>query len=162
MRRVVVWPSVLHKRWCTGVGAIGANCTTTRLSLTKTNDSPKLFVVNYSKNIIHQTRKQKRKVIQGQIIWIAHRDDQSGQWIGACDPIGVTTSGDTYKELVENITQVTDSVFNNLLKTGDLEEFLSLHGWKSRDVDAPEGEEAIEAPFNIEQSNQNDPQAAIC
>ncbi len=116
---------------------------------------------HHEKSVLRQSTTQKRKVVEGEIIWKVYRDQASGQWIGVCDPIGLTTSGDSYRELVENITQSTDSVFKDLLKTGDLDEFLSLRGWKASEVDAPEGEGGIDAPFGIEPCAPHDTEAAV-
>lgn len=114
-------------------------------------------------NVIGHAAGKKRKVVQGEIVWRVCRDDASGQWIGVCDPIGLTASGDTYSEAVECCNHATEIVFNDLLVSGDLEEFLKLRGWKMVEVESREGEEGgIDAPFRIETDFAHDPQAALC
>jgi len=101
--------------------------------------------------------------VQGQIVWRIYRDDASGQWIGVCEPIGLTASGDTYSEAVECCNQAMELMFEDLLSSGDLDEFLKLRGWKTVDVESLEGEEGgIDAPFSIEPVVAHDPQAAFC
>ncbi|MGA2176400.1 MAG: hypothetical protein ABSH38_15595 [Verrucomicrobiota bacterium] len=115
------------------------------------------------KNMIRHTASKKRKVVQGEIVWRIHRDAASGQWIGVCDPIGLTASGDTYNEAVECCNHAMEIVFKDLLSSGDLEEFLKLRGWKTVDVESSEGEDGgIDAPFRIEPGLAHDPQAAFC
>jgi hypothetical protein len=136
------------------------------LPLDRESDPEDVFLGSMSstknmKNFIQHTASKKRKVVFGEIVFKAGRDRASGQWIGVCDPIGLTVSGDTYSELVESINESVDAVFADLLISGDLAEFLEMRGWKVAEVNSPDGEEGgIDAPFQIE--TDNDPQAAIC
>jgi predicted RNase H-like HicB family nuclease len=115
------------------------------------------------KSEMRHTASKKRKVVQGEIVWKICRDKVSGQWIGVCDPIGLTASGDTYSEAVENCNHAMDIVFKDLLSSGDLEEFLNLRGWKTVDVDSLQGEDGgIDAPFRIETDLAHDSAAAFC
>lgn len=114
-------------------------------------------------SVIRHSASKKRKVVQAEIVWSISRDSASGQWIGICDSIGLTASGDTYSEAVESCNQAMDLMFKDLLESGDLEEFLQLRGWKAVDVDASDAESGgIDAPFCIKPGIAHDPEAALC
>ena len=76
------------------------------------------------KNPAKNARTKKHKIVSREITWKVDLDEASGQWIGTCDPVGLTASGDTYNELVKAINESVDAVLQDLLKSGDLDKFL--------------------------------------
>ena len=63
---------------------------------------------------------------------------QSGVWIGVCDALQVTVQADTWAELMEAIIDGLEMIFQDLLNSGELEQFLAEQGWQARgpyDVD---------------------------
>jgi hypothetical protein len=63
------------------------------------------------------------------IPWKAFRDEATGEWIGVCDALGVTTHGDDWAELMSVSKEIQQTLFSNLLRSGELNRFLLQHGW---------------------------------
>lgn len=68
--------------------------------------------------------------IQGQIFWIAHQDQATGQWISVCPPLNLNAVGDTYDELQVSANEAMALLFLDLLESGDLVAFLRKNNWK--------------------------------
>ncbi|MBI2921260.1 MAG: hypothetical protein HYY18_09280 [Planctomycetes bacterium] len=57
------------------------------------------------------------------------QDSKSGWYVGACDPLKLTASGETFSELSADMEGVTQDLLQDLLKSGDLDAFLKMRGW---------------------------------
>ena len=71
--------------------------------------------------------------IKGDIPWLVTRS-WTGPWIGICEPLKLTTQADTWSELMTDISWAMETVFEDLLETGDLEKFLRERGWTTQPV----------------------------
>ena len=69
--------------------------------------------------------------IKGTIVWHVFQSEH-GNWIGICDTLGLTMEGPTIDELNLNIQDAVNSIFNQLLKKGELENFFNDRGWGSQ------------------------------
>ena len=70
--------------------------------------------------------------IEGSIPWQTWRPAE-GSWIAVCEPLKLTVSADTWKDLMEDIGTTLELLFEDLLETGTVEQFLKRHGWVSTD-----------------------------
>jgi predicted RNase H-like HicB family nuclease len=68
--------------------------------------------------------------IFGVVKWEAHRDAKSGQWVGICDELNLTTGGDTWAELQAMAQDAMRVLFQELAETGELEAVLKQTGLK--------------------------------
>jgi predicted RNase H-like HicB family nuclease len=55
----------------------------------------------------------------------------SGDWIGVCQPLGITVQAETWSELMEDIGYTLDAMFQDLLTSNELDRFLRDHGWEA-------------------------------
>ena len=69
--------------------------------------------------------------IKGDIPWLVTRS-WTGPGIGVCEPVKLTTQADTWSELMTDISWAMETVFEDLLETGDLEKFLREQGWTTQ------------------------------
>lgn len=68
--------------------------------------------------------------IDGKTDWKCFRA-KGGHWVAVCDPLGLTIqSGGTWANLMEDIAHTLNAMFVDLLKSRDLEKFLSDRGWR--------------------------------
>jgi len=54
----------------------------------------------------------------------------SGQWIGVCDPLGLTEEGRSLGDLRQNIERSIQRLMEDLTSTGEFESFLRKRGWR--------------------------------
>ena len=70
----------------------------------------------------------------------------SGPWVGFCDALKLTAQSDTWAELMQDIAWAMGVVFEDLLETGNLEEFLEERGWEAA---IPEPHEFKKVKFDV-------------
>jgi|SRR5262249_51855357 len=54
----------------------------------------------------------------------------SGQWIGVCEPLGLTEEGKSLDDLRLNIDRSIQRLMEDLTSTGEFESFLTERGWR--------------------------------
>jgi predicted RNase H-like HicB family nuclease len=54
---------------------------------------------------------------------------KGGNYVAVCDPLQLTLQAETWADLMEDTSDVLNSVFKDLLKNGQLDAFLRMHGW---------------------------------
>lgn len=76
--------------------------------------------------------KKKRVLIRigTQVQFRVARDPETGEWIGACDLLGITTSGEMWDDLWQNAADAIQLLMTDLFEEGDLEAFLRSKGWQ--------------------------------
>lgn len=67
--------------------------------------------------------------INANLPWRVTQDPATQRWVAACDPLEMVVEGETYSSLMEDIGDVLNALFRDLLKDGELPEFLESHGW---------------------------------
>ncbi len=67
--------------------------------------------------------------IIGKVVWKCFRA-KGGNWVAICDPLALTIQSDTWANLTEDIAQALNALFGDLLKSRELEQFLSDRGWR--------------------------------
>lgn len=77
-----------------------------------------------------------------QIKWRVERDGDG--WLGVCDDLRLTVSGDTYSELTEIIHEALDCLFKDLIITGDLVPYLKEMGWREKYIVPKISQEELE------------------
>lgn len=70
--------------------------------------------------------------INANIQWLFTKDEPSGQWIAVCNPLKLTMEGDTYGELMENLNQSIQLLFESLVSSGEFDQFLRDRGWSAQ------------------------------
>lgn len=98
--------------------------------------------------------------VQAKLQWRGFRS-RGGNWIAACDALGLTVQSDTWAHLMEDIAETMNAMFTDLLKSGELEQFLRDRGWgttgpiplRKRDV-------WFDVPFSAEAADR-DPALAL-
>lgn len=83
---------------------------------------------------------------QADVEWRSFRG-RGGNWIAICDALALTVQSDTWAHLMDDIAETLNAMFTDLLRSGELEQFLRDRGWgttgpipmRKRDVwfDAP-------------------------
>lgn len=92
--------------------------------------------------------------IRGDIAWKTFLDPKSGHWIGFCNSLKLTASGETYAELVAVMNESMNHVFKRVADAGDLEEFLKIHGWEKEEI--PGGSEMdIDVPWTMTEADDS-------
>jgi hypothetical protein len=88
--------------------------------------------------------------VRGKLQWACRRTE-SGNWIGVCDPLGLTVQSETWGELMEDIALTLDAILRDLLASNELDRFLRDHGWhvtERRDLLTARPEEVrFDVPF---------------
>jgi len=100
--------------------------------------------------------------IQANLAWQAVRDPKSKFWIAICEPLKLTVQGETWRDLLESISDTLDLLVRELRHTGDLERFLGEHGWKLTAVPKPSANVRFDIPFKVERKRKYDTEAAVC
>src|SRR5690242_2073445 len=59
--------------------------------------------------------------VVGQVRWTAFQDPRSKQWVGTCADLNLTTGGDTWVELQQNVHDAMNLLFQELYETGELD-----------------------------------------
>ena len=85
--------------------------------------------------------------IEDTITWHVFQSEH-GNWIGICDPLGLTMEGPTIDELNLNIQDAVNSILERLLKKGELEKFFSDRGWGSQQY-AMEKDTGASVPIDL-------------
>lgn len=88
--------------------------------------------------------------IEGNFQWQAAFDHESGTYIGTCAPLRLNAIADSWQELLEAIREATDLLFSDLLRTGELEDFMRRNGWTaSRPLPATGTPVRFDVPFDL-------------
>jgi len=58
--------------------------------------------------------------------------------LGTCDVLGLTAMGDSHRDLFENIVEILDDLFHDLITTGELAQFLNDRGWARQPAPIPQ------------------------
>jgi len=69
--------------------------------------------------------------IKGEVVWKCFRAKSGRHWIAVCDPLALTIQSETWANLSEDIAQALNALFSDLLKSRELEQFLSDRGWRA-------------------------------
>ena len=87
--------------------------------------------------------------VRGEVRW-AIEETKEGPWVAVCDPLGLTVQSDTWVELMEDIGEMLEFIFADLMQEGRLEQFLNQHGWTCQNQPSSEPAVADERPrFDI-------------
>jgi hypothetical protein len=54
---------------------------------------------------------------------------KGGNYVAVCDPLKLTLQAGTWAELMEDTSDVLNSIFRDLLSSNELDHFLRDHGW---------------------------------
>jgi len=54
---------------------------------------------------------------------------KGGNYVAVCDPLKLTLQAHTWAELMEDTSDVLNTVFLDLLSSNELDKFLQDHGW---------------------------------
>jgi len=55
---------------------------------------------------------------------------KGGNWIGVCDPVALTIQSPTWANLMEDIGHALNAMLRDLMKSGELQQFLQDRGWR--------------------------------
>ena len=71
--------------------------------------------------------------VDARIDWEVMQVPDDNAWIAVCDSLGLTIESSSWRELTEDISEVPDSVFADLVAEDEWQQFLSRHGWSFQD-----------------------------
>lgn len=102
--------------------------------------------------------------IETKLLWMVAQQP-SGALVAECEALGLVSEGSNRLDLWQNINESIQLVMNNLLRCGELDDFLRSHGWKSVPVpgDATDGPVPFEVPIELvhqEQARRDSARAA--
>jgi predicted RNase H-like HicB family nuclease len=66
--------------------------------------------------------------IEANVVFRAYRN-HDGIWTAVCDPLDLTTEGESWSDLWQNIDEMMNLMLRDLLKRGVLPKFLRARGW---------------------------------
>lgn len=67
--------------------------------------------------------------VNANVSWTVTQDAETRRFVAVCDPLQITIEGDTYRELLENVSDSLHLLLITSLKEGNLEAFLRERGW---------------------------------
>ncbi len=85
--------------------------------------------------------------------WSAFRDPATKYWVAVCDPLALTVQGETWRALMESISDTLDLIFKDLLESGELDRFLKTHGWKRGEIPPKPAKVRFDVPFVVNKQN---------
>lgn len=68
--------------------------------------------------------------IHAAVTWRAVRSKRSPVWVGTCQDLGLVAEAESLDELYSSVMETMDLLFHDLVKEGDLDEFLSEKDWQ--------------------------------
>lgn len=74
-------------------------------------------------------RNQANVQVATSLRWEVTKTDE-GPFVGVCESLGIAMEGDTLDDLYASIDQSVQMVMNDLLRNGELDEFLISRGWQ--------------------------------
>ena len=83
--------------------------------------------------------------VECEIEWMITQSE-SGPWVGFCDALKLTAQADTWRGLMQDIAWAMESVFEDLLETGNLQKFLEERGWEAT---IPDRRDSQKVKFDI-------------
>lgn len=94
----------------------------------------------------------------------ARRRNENGVWIAWCDLLGLTVEADNHDELVSLISEAIAILFEDLLESGDFDNFLKSKGWRSTGpiVHQPGQRVRFDLPWTMFTNGAQQPAAARC
>jgi predicted RNase H-like HicB family nuclease len=66
--------------------------------------------------------------LNSRLEWRVFRS-RNENWVAVCDPLSLTLEGETWQDLTANIGEGLQLLFQDLLETGELADFLKRHEW---------------------------------
>ena len=93
--------------------------------------------------------------IKGKVQWVVFKGEND-IWIGNCDSLGIAMEGDTFDDLLLNIHDSIDLLFESLIKHGDTGQFFKERGWDTSELSMLKGNVI---PLNISMEDSHDLQA---
>ena len=68
--------------------------------------------------------------IEGTVEWTI-QPAEGGCYVGICDSLGLTLQADTWADMTDEIGNVQATLFRDLCAEGELDQFLTAHGWRA-------------------------------
>jgi hypothetical protein len=89
--------------------------------------------------------------IKANLPWICVRA-KGGNWVGVCEPLGLTVQAETWSDLMEDIGDTLDALLQDLLVSNELDQFLRDHGWEALGQIPAQPDDAIrfDVPFTTQ------------
>lgn len=69
--------------------------------------------------------------IKANLFWLYTQDKACHRWVAHCPPLKIAAEGETYSQLLERMDDCIQTLFSDLLVTGELEDFLREHNWQA-------------------------------
>lgn len=98
--------------------------------------------------------------IEGKTDWKCFRA-KGGNWVAVCDPLALTIQSQTWATLMDDIAHTLNAMFLDLMKSHELEKFLSSRGWRPVGrIPAKPADLWFDVPF-VPRPSPRDPQVAL-
>jgi hypothetical protein len=93
--------------------------------------------------------------IEGKSEWRCLRA-KGGNWVAVCEPLQLTIQSETWATLMEDIGFTLNDLFLDLLKSNELERFLSDRGWRPvGEIPAKSANVWFDLPFVTKRSSRD-------
>jgi len=101
--------------------------------------------------------------IQGHVLWQYFQDPKTRLWIGICPLLKLTVEADSQPALLESMSEAAIMFFQELLSTGDLQNFLSEHSLPSVQPLPPRNRRDVsfDVPLNTQRISPSDIEKAF-
>ena len=87
---------------------------------------------------------------------------KGGNWVAACDPLGLTVQSDTWAHLMEDIAQALNALFLDLLQEGELDRFLRDRGFQAiSPLPSKPDDTWFDVPFSASRTTARDFEVAV-
>lgn len=90
----------------------------------------------------------------GKFVWRVYQDGDL--WVASNDELSLTTCGETYAELQESIHDILSHLLTDLVKTGELDAFLTKHGWEREGEPVSGGDVQFDVPWYLDRGAPNE------
>jgi len=103
--------------------------------------------------------------IRANLMWRTFRPEkEEDQWVADCPPLKLVVQGETLGELHEAIEDSLSLLFEELVDSGDLNQFMFQHGWEAVSPlpETPSSETKFDIPYEIKMGYSSDLKAIVC
>lgn len=96
--------------------------------------------------------------INATVQWHYMREPEAGRYIGECNALGLVLEASTHEDLAHRIHHAQSLMFQYLLESGELDQFLRQHHWTMHGTIPPSIKDArFELPFDLIREMPNGP-----
>lgn len=67
--------------------------------------------------------------VNAKVSWAVTQDAETRRFVAVCDPLQLTIEGESYRELMENVSDSLHLLLISMMRENSLDRFLAEQGW---------------------------------